>query len=75
MTRQNTTESSHLCWGHCFNITVIEKGTFFQITPKSPNKGSLAGLLKSLLMYDSFSDVGEIRVYFASKILTPCRMH
>ena len=27
------------------------------------------------LMYDSFSDVGENRVYFASKILTPCRMH
>ena len=26
-------------------------------------------------MYESFSDVGEIRVYFASKILTPCRMH
>ena len=26
-------------------------------------------------LYDSFSDVGEIRVYFASKILTPCRMH
>ena len=26
-------------------------------------------------IYDSFSDVGEIRVYFASKILTPCRMH
>ena len=26
-------------------------------------------------VYDSFSDVGEIRVYFASKILTPCRMH
>ena len=25
--------------------------------------------------YDSFSDVGENRVYFASKILTPCRMH
>ena len=24
---------------------------------------------------DSFSDVGEIRVYFAGKILTPCRMH
>ena len=24
---------------------------------------------------DSFSDVGENRVYFASKILTPCRMH
>ena len=26
-------------------------------------------------IYESFSDVGEIRVYFASKILTPCRMH
>ena len=25
--------------------------------------------------YESFSDVGEIRVYFASKILTPYRMH
>ena len=26
-------------------------------------------------LYESFSDVGEIRVYFASKILTPCRMY
>ena len=26
-------------------------------------------------VYESLSDVGEIRVYFASKILTPCRMH
>ena len=26
-------------------------------------------------IYESFSDVGEIRVWFASKILTPCRMH
>ena len=25
--------------------------------------------------YDSFSDVGESRVWFASKNLTPCRMH
>ena len=29
----------------------------------------------TLNRYDSFSDVGENRVYFASKILTPCRMH
>ena len=29
----------------------------------------------SQTVYDSLSDVGEIRVYFASKILTPCRMH
>ena len=28
-----------------------------------------------LKVYESFSDVGEIRVWFASKILTPCRMH
>ena len=32
-----------------------------------------SGLLGNV--YESFSDVGEIRVYFASKILTPCRMH
>ena len=25
--------------------------------------------------YESFSDVGESRVWFASKNLTPCRMH
>ena len=25
--------------------------------------------------YDSFSDVGESRVWFASKNLTPCGMH
>ena len=27
------------------------------------------------ILYESFSDVGEIWVWFASKILTPCRMH
>ena len=26
-------------------------------------------------VYESLSDVGEIRVWFASKNLTPCRMH
>ena len=26
-------------------------------------------------IYDSFSDVGESRVWFAGKNLTPCRMH
>ena len=29
----------------------------------------------TLIVYESFSDVGDIRVWFASKILTPCRMH
>ena len=36
------------------------------------------GLLRAtfnLNMYESFSDVGEIRVWFASKNPTPCRMH
>ena len=28
-----------------------------------------------ILVYDSLSDVGESRVWFASKNLTPCRMH
>ena len=32
-------------------------------------------LKKIYFSYESFSDVGEIRVWFASKILTPCRMH
>ena len=27
------------------------------------------------ISYESFSDVGESRVWFASKNLTPCRMH
>ena len=27
------------------------------------------------LAYESFSDAGESRVWFASKNLTPCRMH
>ena len=31
--------------------------------------------VKDKVRYESFSDVGEIRVWFASKILTPCRMH
>ena len=31
--------------------------------------------IKNDSKYESFSDVGEIRVWFASKILTPCRMH
>ena len=37
----------------------------------------LVGIVLSILddQYESFSDVGEIRVWFASKILTPCRMH
>ena len=29
----------------------------------------------SYVIYESFSDVGESRVWFASKNLTPCRMH
>ena len=32
-------------------------------------------LISIISCYESLSDVGEIRVWFASKILTPCRMH
>ena len=28
-----------------------------------------------MVIYESLSDVGESRVWFASKNLTPCRMH
>ena len=40
-------------------------------------QNELAGVcnLRRLLIYDSFSDVGESQVWFASKNLTPCRMH
>ena len=31
--------------------------------------------VQCLFWYEFFSDVGEIRVWFASKILTPCRLH
>ena len=59
--------------------------------PQSPNVNHRVGLdmiskrgvwvnlvlrqLRLQVEYESFSDVGEIRVWFASKILTPCRMH
>ena len=39
----------------------------------SPVKNIVEGQYQEI--YESFSDVGEIRVWFASKILTPCRMH
>ena len=34
-----------------------------------------AKALACLPIYESFSDVGESQVWFASKNLTPCRMH
>ena len=44
------------------------------IKPKSSAK-SVAERVTTSRAYESFSDVGEIRVWFASKFLTPCRMH
>ena len=41
----------------------------------SPHTKDKSNNVIKYCIYDSFSDVGEIRVYFASKILTPCRMH
>ena len=40
-----------------------------------PHPYLLKNFVATHAIYESFSDVGEIRVYFASKILTPCRMH
>ena len=53
----------------------------FAIEAAADEKGSYPHRVKGVgrgfasIAYESFSDVGEIRVYFASKILTPCRMH
>ena len=56
---------------------------FVATTVLTPENGDLkrnlatneATKIKVEAAYESFSDVGEIRVWFASKILTPCRMH
>ena len=37
-----------------------------------PSEGPVS---RSRAVYESFSDVGESRVWFASKNLTPCTMH
>ena len=42
-----------------------------------PSKRFHTGLnfFETIVKYESFSDVGESRVWFASKNLKPCRMH
>ena len=42
---------------------------------KSTRKELSDGTLMLKIEYESLSDVGESRVWFASKNLTPCRMH
>ena len=54
--------------GHCTNMLHSNLHHMTTLFPISINDYNKTG-------YESFSDVGEIRVYFASKILTPCRMH
>ena len=57
-----------------FDMGVMSLGTqyFYHAINGQPLIGKFA---VQCAAYESFSDVGEIRVYFASKILTPCRMH
>ena len=35
----------------------------------------ITAIMHGYIIYESLSDVGESRVWFASKYLTPCRMH
>ena len=63
---------------------------FLSLGPVGPRGGGIYSIIEDVVCqayvlrtglkpnncgYESFSDVGEIRVWFASKILTPCRMH
>ena len=54
-------------------------GRAFTPSLQSPPRGALTlamvGWFQHNSQYDSFSDVGESWVWFASKNLTPCRMH
>ena len=55
---------------HCQRVKILD------VTEEGgQGNGKTKQRVISTFTYDSFSDVGEIRVYFASKILTPCRMH
>ena len=64
-------------WQH-FNVLRFELG-FVRLQCKAKHydeitiQGARTG--KLYLRYESLSDVGESRVWFASKNLTPCRMH
>ena len=49
-------------------------GCFFNCYTQSAKKKNAVQPTR-IFVYDSFSDVGESRVWFASKNLTPCRMH
>ena len=57
-------------------LTLLTLLNLFTLFKQLWSKKAVTPLHKKwLYRYESFSDVGEIRVYFASKILTPCRMH
>ena len=49
--------------------------SFAQYQNENKQKSQPLALVENCSLYDSLSDVGESRVWFASKNLTPCRMH
>ena len=75
--------ASVICFQKIYGLQVVnnqiiqysEKETV--IRDKSTDRQNLwKGSSKSYFsVYDSLSDVGESRIWFASKNLTPCRMH
>ena len=58
-------------WSICIAVKFFHHRMYIKMYP------CISGPCLSLciLVYDSLSDVGESRVCFASKNLTPCRMH
>ena len=58
-----------------FTFLPILNSTTSPIASFAPNLHFADTSSASPRLYESFSDVGESRVWFASKNLTPCRMH
>ena len=77
--RENGIYLIHLLWlvQICFYITMslLKFLHFIQIVVHVVGPEGEPFSFNILPSYDSFSDVGESRVWFASKNLTPCRMH
>ena len=68
------------CWNSRFHHSYANVKMWVKVIQSKQlaciiDRDATAEKLMALSRYESFSDVGEIRVWFASKILTPCRTH